>query len=134
MGGITIRIESSGLTELIDQLRAAEGDLRERLEDALAEKAIEYNQDLRGAGPGAGLTPFRTGRLLTSGNIEQNGLNIEFTNTATDPDTGASYAEWAHKSGESTGGYARSSELAFERRLGDELPLVWDAIVARDLA
>lgn len=126
MAGINIQIRTEGLQDLIRQLDEAVGDLEQKLQDALAEKSIEYEQDLRGTGPGGGLTPFDTGRLLTSGNVTIDGLGLEFHNQAP-------YAEWAHFSGAPTGGYAADSADAFAVRLGQELPVEWERITREAL-
>lgn len=120
MSGITIKINTSGLGELIERMETIGDELREAMEDILAEQAIEFNQDLRGGGPGQGITPFKTGRLLTSGDIEQDGLNLAFVNDA-------DYASDVHKSGGNDGDYERESGEAFNKRFGDELIELWDA-------
>lgn len=126
MAGIDIQIDTQGLQDLIRQLDEAAGALEQELQDALAEKSIEYELDLRGSGPGGGLTPFDTGRLLTSGNVTIDGLGLEFVNLAP-------YAEWAHFSGAPTGGYADDSAQAFAVRFGQELPIEWEDIITRAL-
>lgn len=127
MSGIAITHESN-VEDLLATMRAASVEIRPALERALAEQAIEYNQDLRGVGPGLGVTPFATGRLLTSGNIEQHGLNLEFVNEAQAPG-GQPYAEWARKAGEPIGGYKRDSGEAFARRFGPELEEAWSKLM-----
>ncbi len=123
MGGITITIESD-LSDLLQRLEEAEGALREELEDALGERAILYDQDLRGAGPGLGLTPFDTGRLLMGGTVVQDGIQLEFTNQT-------EYAEWARPSGAPIGEYAEASGRAFRQRFEDELIPIWEEITER---
>lgn len=125
MGGITITIESD-LSDLLARLEEAEGALREELEDALGERAILFDQDLRGAGPGLGLTPFDTGRLLMSGTVVQDGIEIEFRNQT-------EYAEWARPSGAPIGQYKQDSGDAFRRRFEEELIPIWEGLAERAL-
>ena len=125
MAGITIDIRSN-VSDLLARLRAASASVRQELEDALAEQAIAYAQDLRGSGPGAGLTPFDTGRLLMGMNLVQRGLGLVAENLT-------EYAEWAHRSGVTTGGYQRDSGAAFRVRFGAELLARWEGITTRAL-
>jgi hypothetical protein len=141
VAGLTVDVEASGLTELIAQYKDAAANVRAAMEEALAEQAIAYNQDLRGAGPGSGVTPFDTGRLLMSGNIAQQSINLTFTNDARDPDTGVFYAGYAHQSGDPRradpsgtfgGGYATDTADAFAKRFGAELLEAWETATARE--
>lgn len=132
MAGIDIDIRSN-VADVLRALESSAAVLRERLERELGEVAVEYQQDLRGPGPGLGLTPFRTGNLLLSGNVIQRGLDLTFLNDVKDPRTGAEYAEWAHFSGRPTGDYAAQTAADFRQRFGEELPQRW-AAVALDAA
>lgn len=132
MAGIAIDITSNA-REIVERLERARLELRPALENALAEQAIAFNQDLRGPGPGQGLTPFDTGRLLTSGNTVQTGLNLTFENEAQEEGR-APYASWAHKAGQPVGDYAATSGKAFDKRLGPDLIEAWDKISAAALS
>lgn len=124
MAGISI-VHKSNVSGLVNRLRAAGGKLRQDLEAALAEQALAYSQDLRGPRGGQGITPFDTGRLLTSGNTVQTGLNLTFENDAQEEGR-APYASWAHHAGQPVGDYAAESGKAFDARFGQELLDAWD--------
>ena len=125
MAGITIDIRSN-VSDLLARLRAASASVRRELEEALAEQAIAYAQDLRGSGPGVGITPFDTGRLLMGMNLVQRGLGLVAENLT-------EYAEWARKAGRAVGGYDRDSGAAFRVRFGAELLARWEGITTRAL-
>lgn len=94
------------------------GDVEDVVVDAMARRAEEMQDRLRGAGPGGGITPFDTGRLLTSAEVDVRADGVIFTNDAAELGR-ESYAEFAHFSGDETGGYARDAEALFLELFGD---------------
>ena len=122
MAGFTIKAEVSGLDELIRQIRAASGELRQDLIDVVGEQATEYNAELRGDGAGSGTTPVDTRALLQSGVFVPQGLGMTW-------ESQVHYAEWVHKSGAPIGQFAVDSGEAFARHFGQDLLDRWEATI-----
>jgi len=125
-------MSSITVTSNSDELMRSLEVLDEEFVEVLAEQTVEFELDLRGNGPGEGLTPFLTGRLLTSGETFQDGLRLVFENDAAEPGK-ESYAEFAHHSGDPTGGYATGAERAFNQRFNVELRAKWDDLAGKAL-
>ena len=107
-------ITTTGLDDLMSDISNLPSELQEVLEDTIAQQAIAFNEDLRGSGPGEGITPFASGNLLLSGNLDHDGRSVVFTNDA-------DYASYAHRAGGSTGDYDLESGEAFRTRFDSEL-------------
>ena len=128
---------TSNTADVVARLLADAAGIEDKMVAAIAEQAVLFQQDLLGPQPGAGITPYRTGNLLTSGDVAQVRTRLTFLNDAVPYDivygTGRkgfrvtpqlgqpSYASRVHKRGEPRGQYAADVAEAFARRFGPDL-------------
>ncbi len=121
-------VEVYGLQATTDAMqRAIAGGLDAVLADLMAQRAEDMQDALRGAGPGGGITPYDTGRLLTTADLDVTEHTVIFENDAAELGR-ESYAGFAHFSGDDVGGYARDVAALFRFTFGqpfaDELERV----------
>jgi len=116
-------------------MRTAASRILDVLADEVAEGAIRFREDLRGPSPGAGVTPFRTGNLQSSGREQHEGLRFTYRNDArpyspSNAEQGdrvrikrgaESYAGFAHFAGAPEGQFAADAAEAFEQHFSKEL-------------
>lgn len=129
-----VKVQSNASAVAAD-LRAAAQRTLDVLAAEVAEAAAAFREDIRGPSPGAGVTPFRTGNLQSSGREVLNGLRFEYVNDArpyrpSNAEQGdrvsivrgaESYASFAHFAGSPEGQFAADAQAAFERRFDAEL-------------
>lgn len=109
------------ISEFIAELRQQAGsDIDAIVAEEIAESAEEFMDALRGPSPGQGPTPYDTGRLLTSGDVDVTPSTVEFSNDAAELGR-ESYASFAHHSGDEVGGYARDAKALFGLHMDERL-------------
>lgn len=132
MAGVEVK---SNAAEVAAELDFNARSVRGSIETEVAEAAIRFQEDLRGPAPGAGLTPFRTGNLQTTGRADLDGMRFSYVNDARpySPSSATqgdrikinrgreSYASYAHFSGEPSGQFERDAGEAFAKHFGPEL-------------
>ncbi len=125
-----IAVKSNASAAAADMREAARRVL-ETVAAEVAEASIAFNEDLRGPAPGAGLTPFRTGNLQSTGRTTLDGARFSYVNDARPYSLAGgsisiqpgreSYASFAHFSGEAEGQFASDAGDAFNARFGPGL-------------
>jgi hypothetical protein len=126
---------TSNASAVAADLRTAATRILDTLAAEVAEASALFREDLRGPSPGAGVTPFRTGNLQSSGREVLDGVRFSYINDArpyspSNAEQGdrvsikrgaESYAGFAHFAGAPEGQFADDAAQAFAERFGKEL-------------
>jgi len=116
--------------EIVLHMRGLLGGVAEdAIHVVLAHQAEGFMDEIRGPYPGAGPTPFDTGRLLASGQIDVTEVSVVFENDASELGK-ESYASYAHHSGDAVGQYDDDSERLFQKYFGEDAAIALGEVTA----